>query len=51
MKQGKIVPSMGRMSGWQMPFGATSAAHTLAMNAQRHFHRTAPPKKLWAGSR
>ena len=22
-----------------MPFGATSAAHTLAMNAQRHFHR------------
>lgn len=39
MKQGKITPSMGRMSGWQMPFGATSAAHTLAMNAQRHFHR------------
>ncbi|OBI35422.1 thiolase C-terminal domain-containing protein [Mycobacterium colombiense] len=39
MKQGKIVPSMGGMSGWQMPFGATSAAHTLAMNAQRHFHR------------
>ena len=22
-----------------MPFGATSAAHTLALNAQRHFHR------------
>ncbi|RAV00415.1 3-ketoacyl-CoA thiolase [Mycobacterium colombiense] len=42
MKQGKITPahgSAGRMSGWQMPFGATSAAHTLAMNAQRHFHR------------
>jgi acetyl-CoA acetyltransferase/uncharacterized OB-fold protein len=39
MKQGKITPSMGRMTGWQMPFGATSAAHTLAMNAQRHFHR------------
>ena len=39
MKQGEITPSMGRMSGWQMPFGATSAAHTLAMNAQRHFDR------------
>jgi acetyl-CoA acetyltransferase/uncharacterized OB-fold protein len=39
MKQGKITSSMGRMTGWQMPFGATSAAHTLAMNAQRHFHR------------
>ncbi|OBI11583.1 3-ketoacyl-CoA thiolase [Mycobacterium sp. E2462] len=39
MKQGKITPSMGRMAGWQFPFGATSAAHTLAMNAQRHFHR------------
>lgn len=39
MKQGKITPSMGRMAGWQFPFGATSAAHTLAMNAQRHFDR------------
>ena len=45
MKQGKIVPSMGRMSGWQMPFGATSAAHTLAMNAQRHFHRYGTTKE------
>lgn len=45
MKQGKITPSMGRMSGWQMPFGATSAAHTLAMNAQRHFHRYGTTKK------
>jgi acetyl-CoA acetyltransferase len=26
-------------SAWRTPFGATSAAHTLAMNAQRHFHR------------
>jgi acetyl-CoA acetyltransferase/uncharacterized OB-fold protein len=39
MKQGKIVPSSGRSTGWLMPFGATSAAHTLAQNAQRHFHR------------
>lgn len=45
MKQGKISPSMGRMSGWQMPFGATSAAHTLAMNAQRHFHRYGTTKE------
>jgi len=39
MKQGKIAPSMGRTASWQFPFGATSAAHTLALNAQRHFHR------------
>lgn len=39
MKQGKITGSMGRTAGWQFPFGATSAAHTLAINAQRHFHR------------
>ncbi|HEX5252970.1 MAG TPA: OB-fold domain-containing protein [Mycobacterium sp.] len=45
MKQGKTTPSMGRMSGWQMPFGATSAAHTLAMNAQRHFHRYGTTKE------
>jgi acetyl-CoA acetyltransferase len=45
MKQGKITASMGRMSGWQMPFGATSAAHTLAMNAQRHFHRYGTTKE------
>ncbi|WP_068178982.1 OB-fold domain-containing protein [Mycobacterium sp. UM_CSW] len=45
MKQGKIASSMGRMSGWQMPFGATSAAHTLAMNAQRHFHRYGTTKE------
>jgi acetyl-CoA acetyltransferase/uncharacterized OB-fold protein len=25
--------------GWFKPFGAVSAAHTLAQNAQRHFHR------------
>jgi len=43
MKEGKMSPPGGaRASGgqsWQMPFGATSAAHTLALNAQRHFHR------------
>lgn len=39
MKQGKIIPHGGRTTSWQMPFGATSAAHTLAQNAQRHFHR------------
>ena len=38
LRQGKIVPPGGRVTGWMTPFGATSAAHTLAMNAQRHFH-------------
>ncbi len=45
MKQGKIVPSGGRTTGWQWPFGATSAAHTLALNAQRHFHRYGTTKE------
>ncbi len=46
MKQGKIMPSMGgRTASWQFPFGATSAAHTLAMNAQRHFHRYGTTKE------
>ena len=45
MKQGKIVPSMGRTDSWQWPFGATSAAHTLALNAQRHFHRYGTTKE------
>lgn len=40
MKEGKMSPPGGkRTSSWQMPFGATSAAHTLALNAQRHFQR------------
>jgi acetyl-CoA acetyltransferase/uncharacterized OB-fold protein len=40
MKQGKLAPpGGGRTTSWMMPFGATSAAHTLAQNAQRHFHR------------
>ncbi|SOJ57210.1 hypothetical protein MSIMFB_04687 [Mycobacterium simulans] len=44
-KQGKITPSMGRTTSWQFPFGATSAAHTLAINAQRHFHRYGTTKE------
>ncbi|WP_024804556.1 OB-fold domain-containing protein [Nocardia sp. BMG51109] len=39
MKAGTITPSGGRTTSWMMPFGATSAAHTLAQNAQRHFQR------------
>jgi acetyl-CoA acetyltransferase/uncharacterized OB-fold protein len=40
MKEGRMSPPGGaRTTSWQMPFGATSAAHTLALNAQRHFHR------------
>ncbi|CAM2745356.1 thiolase C-terminal domain-containing protein [Skermania piniformis] len=38
MKTGRITPSGGRTTSWQLPFGATSAAHTLAQKAQRHFH-------------
>ncbi|OBJ60436.1 OB-fold domain-containing protein [Mycobacterium sp. 1423905.2] len=45
MKQGKITPSGGRTASWQFPFGATSAAHTLAINAQRHFHRYGTTKE------
>jgi acetyl-CoA acetyltransferase/uncharacterized OB-fold protein len=45
MKQGKITPSMGRTASWQYPFGATSAAHSLALNAQRHFHRYGTTKE------
>ncbi|BDB44993.1 MULTISPECIES: thiolase C-terminal domain-containing protein [Mycobacterium] len=45
MKRGKIVPSGGRTTSWQWPFGATSAAHTLALNAQRHFHRYGTTKE------
>ncbi|GAB2831999.1 OB-fold domain-containing protein [Actinocorallia aurea] len=36
------APSGGRSAGdmgWSMPFGGTSAAHTLAQTAQRHFHK------------
>ncbi|MET7480046.1 OB-fold domain-containing protein [Streptomyces sp. NPDC005648] len=38
VRQGRItVPASD--AGWLKPFGAISAAHTLAQNAQRHFHR------------
>ncbi|MBU8821364.1 thiolase C-terminal domain-containing protein [Mycolicibacterium goodii] len=40
VKEGKMSPPMsGRTSSWQHPYGATSAAHTLAQNAGRHFDR------------
>ncbi|WP_216893053.1 thiolase C-terminal domain-containing protein [Nocardia alni] len=39
MRTGRIQPSGGRTTNWFYPFGSTSAAHTLAINAQRHFHR------------
>jgi acetyl-CoA acetyltransferase/uncharacterized OB-fold protein len=38
-RQGKLHAPSGRTENWGSPFGATSAAHTLALNAQRHFHR------------
>ena len=37
--RGEITPPAGRTPSWMVPFGATSAAHTLAQNAQRYFHR------------
>ncbi|MFZ2173636.1 MAG: OB-fold domain-containing protein [Rhodococcus sp. (in: high G+C Gram-positive bacteria)] len=40
IRNGEITPpGGGRTASWMVPFGATSAAHTLAQNAQRHFHR------------
>lgn len=45
MKRGRIAPPDGRTTSWQIPFGATSAAHTLAINAQRHFHRFGTTKE------
>jgi acetyl-CoA acetyltransferase/uncharacterized OB-fold protein len=40
MRRGTIKGSGGGgLGGWMHPFGATSAAHTLAQNAQRHFHK------------
>ncbi|AWT55668.1 thiolase C-terminal domain-containing protein [Mycolicibacterium smegmatis] len=40
VKEGKMSPPMSaRTNSWQQPYGATSAAHTLAQNAGRHFHR------------
>jgi acetyl-CoA acetyltransferase/uncharacterized OB-fold protein len=45
LKQGKIAPPNGRTASWLLPFGATSAAHTLAQNAQRHMHRYGTTKE------
>ncbi|MGI5460391.1 thiolase C-terminal domain-containing protein [Streptomyces sp. CA-249302] len=39
VKQGRIPLPSGGDAGYLKPFGATSAAHTLAQNAQRHMHR------------
>lgn len=40
VKEGKMSPPLSaRTNSWQQPFGATSAAHTLAQNAGRHFDR------------
>lgn len=41
VRTGKMSPlgAGARTTSWQLPFGAVSAAHTLAQNAQRHFHR------------
>ncbi|MHA3020364.1 thiolase C-terminal domain-containing protein [Mycobacterium sp. BMJ-28] len=40
LKEGKVSPPGGaRTTSWQQPFGGISAAHTLAQNASRHFHR------------
>ncbi|WP_019927675.1 thiolase C-terminal domain-containing protein [Nocardia sp. BMG111209] len=46
MRQGKIRGGRGGRTGsYLYPFGASSAAHTLAMNAQRHFHRYGTTKE------
>ncbi|MCT9083293.1 thiolase C-terminal domain-containing protein [Streptomyces fulvoviolaceus] len=39
VKRGRLQPPSSPDAGWLKPFGAISAAHTLAQNAQRHFHR------------
>jgi acetyl-CoA acetyltransferase len=42
VRLGRIAPPSGRADGgsaFRNPFGAVSAAHTLAQNAQRHMHR------------
>ncbi|MEW1825938.1 OB-fold domain-containing protein [Streptomyces sp. NPDC088196] len=40
VRRGRIAQAPQRqLDGWMKPFGAISAAHTLAQNAQRHFHR------------
>ncbi|MQY24109.1 thiolase C-terminal domain-containing protein [Nocardia macrotermitis] len=38
VRAGRISPSAGITDSWLAPYGAISAAHTLAQTAQRHFH-------------
>ena len=38
VRAGRIRPGGGRVTNWMHPFGAISAAHTLAQTAQRYFH-------------
>ncbi|WP_163756344.1 thiolase C-terminal domain-containing protein [Mycobacterium botniense] len=45
VRQGRFAPPTGRTTSWLIPFGATSAAHTLAQNAQRHMHRYGTTKE------
>ncbi|WP_312871376.1 thiolase C-terminal domain-containing protein [Amycolatopsis acididurans] len=45
LKSGRVTPPGGRTTSWVLPFGATSAAHILAQNAQRHFHRYGTTKQ------
>ena len=53
MKEGKMSPPGGRRTtSWQMPFGATSAAHTSWRSTRSATSTaTAPPGRRWAGSR
>ncbi|MFC1402787.1 MULTISPECIES: thiolase C-terminal domain-containing protein [Streptacidiphilus] len=41
LRRGSLDPGAAGSgdAGWLKPFGAVSAAHTLAQNAQRHFHQ------------
>ncbi|TLF98279.1 3-ketoacyl-CoA thiolase [Nocardia cyriacigeorgica] len=39
VRTGKISPTGGIRDPWLYPYGAISAAHVIAQNAQRHFHR------------
>jgi acetyl-CoA acetyltransferase len=42
LRRGELPVPTGRIpgdTGWGAPFGATSAAHVLAMNARTHFHK------------
>ena len=51
MKQGKIRLPTGRTTSWLTPFGATSAAHTLARTHSATAIATGRQKRRWAGLR